>query len=51
MSPSSWRLNVIKGDRMEIDLATGKSKVESAGAASGGQERVKALFVPQSESQ
>ena len=43
--------NVIKGDRMELDLATGKSKVESAGTASGGQERVKAIFVPKSEPQ
>jgi lipopolysaccharide export system protein LptA len=38
--------NVIKGDRMELNLATGKSKVESAVAATDGQQRVKALFVP-----
>lgn len=38
--------NVIKGDRLVLDLTTGKSKVESAAAAAGGQERVKALFVP-----
>lgn len=38
--------NVIKGDRMELNLATGKSKVESAISAMGEQERVKALFVP-----
>lgn len=43
--------NVIKGDRMELDLATGKSKVESASVATGGQGRVKALFVPNSEAQ
>jgi hypothetical protein len=29
-----------------LNLATGKSKVESAVAATDGQQRVKALFVP-----
>ena len=38
--------NVIKGNRLTLNLVTGKSKMES-----GGGERVKALFVPQSESQ
>lgn len=38
--------NVIKGDRLELNLATGKSRVESAVGAAGSQGRVKALFVP-----
>ncbi len=39
--------NVIKGNRLTLNLVTGKSKMESG----AGGERVKALFVPQSESQ
>ncbi len=38
--------NVIRGDRLVMNLSTGQSKVVSDTAASGGQGRVKALFVP-----
>ncbi len=41
--------NIIRGDRLEMDLATGQSRVLSAGVESGGEGRVKALFVPNSD--
>lgn len=42
--------NVIRGDRLYMNLSTGQSKVVSDTVASGGQGRVKALFVPKSGS-
>ena len=41
--------NVIRGDRLEMDLATGQSRVLSAAVETGGEGRVKALFVPNSD--
>jgi len=44
--------NVLKGDRLTYNLATGKSVVSSKGAATdttGKKQRVRALFVPGSE--
>ncbi len=41
--------NVIRGDRLEMDLATGRSRVLSGGLEAGGDGRVKALFVPNSD--
>lgn len=41
--------NVIRGERLEIDLATGRSRVLSGGLEGGGDGRVKALFVPNSD--
>lgn len=39
--------NVIKGDRLVIDLTTGRSRFEhSAGGAAGERARVKGLFLP-----
>ena len=38
--------NVIRGNRLLLNLATGKSKMESGVALTGKKERVKALFVP-----
>jgi lipopolysaccharide export system protein LptA len=40
--------NVLKGDRLTYNLATGKSAISGGGAAakSGGKDRVRALFVP-----
>jgi lipopolysaccharide export system protein LptA len=38
--------NVVRGDRVVLNLVTGVSRVESAGTTSKGQ-RVKGLFVPQ----
>ena len=40
---------VIRGDRLEMDLATGRSRVLSGGVETGGEGRVKALFVPKSD--
>lgn len=37
--------NVIRGERLVLDLATGRSRVEG-GSAGGQQQRVRALFVP-----
>ncbi len=42
---------VIRGERMTLNLATGKSKMESGLASQGGTGRVKALFVPKSTRQ
>jgi lipopolysaccharide export system protein LptA len=41
--------NVIRGDRVVLDLATGRSRMESV-APGGAQERVRALFVPPKKS-
>ncbi len=41
--------NVIRGDRLEMDLATGRSRVLSGGLEAGGDGRVKALFVPNTD--
>jgi lipopolysaccharide export system protein LptA len=41
--------SVIRGDRLEMNLATGVSRVLSAGLVTGGDGRVKALFVPSSD--
>ena len=40
--------NVIRGDRLTLNLATGESKMESRAGATGGTTRVKAVFVPKS---
>ncbi len=42
--------NIIRGDRLYMNLATGQSTVVSDAAAAGGKGRVKALFVPKSGS-
>ena len=39
-----------RGSRLELDLATGKSKIESGPATATDDGRVKALFVPGSGS-
>lgn len=41
--------NVIRGERLVLDLTTGRSRVDGV-AASGRQERVRALFVPPKKS-
>lgn len=42
--------NVIKGDRLVIDLKTGRSRFENPDdVASGGRKRVKGLFMPQQD--
>jgi lipopolysaccharide export system protein LptA len=38
--------SVIRGNRLVLNLATGKSKMESGAAKTGTRERVRALFVP-----
>ncbi len=43
--------NVIRGNRLVLNLATGQSKMESGIARAGKRERVKALFVPKSTKQ
>ena len=43
--------NVIRGNRLVMNLATGLSKMESGIAKAGNRERVKALFVPKSTKQ
>jgi len=43
--------NVIRGDRLRLNLATGKSKMQSNVAKKGGNGRVKALFVPKPKDQ
>ena len=40
--------NVIRGDHMELNLATGQSKMSSAASTGGVKERVKAIFLPES---
>jgi lipopolysaccharide export system protein LptA len=41
--------NVIQGEQLELDLATGKSKVLSAETGDGKRDRVRGLFVPKKE--
>ena len=41
--------NVIRGDHLELNLATGQSKMASVASADGSKQRVKALFVPESK--
>ena len=41
--------NIIQGEQLELDLATGQSKVLSAAPESGKSERVRGLFVPKKE--
>lgn len=41
--------NIIQGEQLELDLATGKSKVLSAVSDDGKRERVRGLFVPKKE--
>jgi len=42
--------NVIRGDHLVLNLATGQSKISSAAGVDGsGKQRVKALFVPESQ--
>ena len=43
--------NIVRGNRLTLNLATGKSKMESGTARTGERERVKALFVPKSVQQ
>ena len=38
--------NIIQGEQLELDLATGQSKVLSAVTNDGKRERVRGLFVP-----
>ncbi|MEZ5875990.1 MAG: LptA/OstA family protein [Hyphomicrobiales bacterium] len=38
--------NVLKGDRLVIDLKTGESKFENTGNAAAGGGRIRALFMP-----
>lgn len=39
--------NVLKGDRLVIDLKTGESRFENTGSAGTGGGRIRALFMPQ----
>ncbi len=41
--------NVIRGDHLVLNLATGQSKMASVASADGGKQRVKAIFVPESK--
>jgi lipopolysaccharide export system protein LptA len=41
--------NIIQGEQLELDLATGQSKVLSAAPESGKSKRVRGLFVPKKE--
>ena len=41
--------NIIQGEQLELDLATGQSKVFSAASEGGKRERVRGLFVPKKE--
>jgi len=41
--------NIIQGEQLELDLASGKSKVTSAEPGSGDGERVRGLFVPKKD--
>jgi len=43
--------NVIRGSRLRLNLATGKSKMEGGSQVSGDQGRVKAIFVPAKKNQ
>ena len=41
--------NVLKGDRLVIDLKTGESRFENTGNAAGGGGRIRALFMPKQD--
>ena len=41
--------NIIQGERLELDLATGQSKVLSAATNDGKRKRVRGLFVPKKQ--
>ena len=41
--------NIIQGEQLELDLATGQSKVLSAATNDGKRERVRGLFVPKKQ--
>jgi len=41
--------NVLKGDRLNIDLATGESRFENTGTTSDGSRRIRALLLPKDE--
>ena len=41
--------NVLKGDRLNIDLATGESRFENTGTAQDGSRRIRALLLPKEE--
>ncbi|MEM8574260.1 MAG: LptA/OstA family protein [Pseudomonadota bacterium] len=41
--------NVLKGDRLNIDLATGESRFENTGTAQDGSRRIRALLLPKAE--
>ncbi len=41
--------NVIRGERLVIDLETGQSVIESGTSASGSTERVKGVFFPKTQ--
>ncbi|MDJ0513788.1 MAG: LptA/OstA family protein [Methyloceanibacter sp.] len=41
--------NVLKGDRLNIDLATGESRFENTGGAQDGSRRIRALLLPKAE--
>ncbi len=38
--------NVVKGDRLAIDLKSGRTRLENTGNASAGSGRIRALFLP-----
>lgn len=41
--------NVLKGDRLVIDLTTGESRFENTGTTADGSRRIRALFLPKQE--
>jgi len=41
--------NVLKGDRLVIDLKTGESRFENTGTAATGGRRIRALFMPKED--
>ncbi|ODR99813.1 hypothetical protein AUC68_01320 [Methyloceanibacter methanicus] len=41
--------NVLKGDRLNIDLATGESRFENTGTTADGSRRIRALLLPKDE--
>lgn len=41
--------NVLKGDRLNIDLATGESRFENTGTTQDGSRRIRALLLPKEE--
>jgi len=41
--------NVLKGDRLVIDLTTGESRFDNSGNAVAGKQRIKALFMPKQD--